>query len=47
MDVVVFFSVSMRYATEIHNYMASTQKIVQYTQLEPEDDLNKLKDKQL
>ena len=47
MDVVVFFSIAIRFATEIHNYMASFQKIYQYTQMEQEDDLIKPKDKEL
>lgn len=41
MDVEVFFSIAIRFATEVHNYMASSQKIYQYTQLESEDELTK------
>lgn len=45
MDVGVFFSIAIRFATEVHNYMASAQKIYQYTQLESEDELTKEIDK--
>jgi len=47
LDVVVFFSISIRFGTEVHNYMSSSQKIYQYTQLELEDELVKETDKKL
>ena len=45
LDVVVFFSIAIRFVTEIHNYMSSVQKIFQYTELESEGDLVKSIDK--
>lgn len=45
--MVVFFSGAIRFATEVHNFMISSQKVYQYTKLESEDDLVKKMDKQL
>lgn len=47
LDMVVFFSGAIRFGTEVHNFMISSQKVYQYTQLESEDDLVKKKDKEL
>ena len=46
-DVIGFFSVSFRIGAEIENYMTSSQRIFEYTQLEQEDDLVKEGDKDL
>lgn len=45
LDMVVFFSGAIRFGTEVHNFMISSQKIYQYTQLESEDELVKKMDK--
>lgn len=41
LDMVVFFSAAIRFATELHNFMISSQKVYQYTELDSEDDLKK------
>lgn len=41
MDIVVNFSIAIRFATEVHHFMISSQKIVHYTQLDSEDELKK------
>lgn len=43
-DVVVHFSVSMRMAAELNNFMTSSQRVIKYTQLDQEDELVKLTD---
>ena len=40
-DVVIFFSVCMRFWAEFNNYMTSGQRIEKYIELEPEDKLVK------
>ena len=47
LDMVVLFSASIKWAGEMHNYMISTQKIFDYTQLESEDETYKKTDEQL
>ena len=44
-DVVVIFSLSFRSTLELDNLMTSSQRVYQYTQLEPEDELEKTGDK--
>ena len=46
-DVTIYFSIAMRYATEMQNFMTSAQAIHQYTQLDKEDELKKSEDKEL
>ena len=46
-DVVVFFSISLRMLAEIENYLTSSQRIFEYTQIESEDLLKKENDKML
>jgi len=46
-DVTIYFSISMRYMTEMQNFMTSAQAIHQYTLLETEDALEKDKDVEL
>jgi hypothetical protein len=46
-DVIAFFSVSLRMYAEFDNYMTSSQRMVQYTQLDQEDDLIKAIDSKL
>lgn len=40
-DVIVFFSFSIRMSSEIENYMTSSQRLFNYSQLESEDSLYK------
>ena len=40
-DVTIYFSIAMRFATEMQNYMTSSQAIHMYTKLEREDALMK------
>lgn len=46
-DVLVWFSFACRCFVELQNFMTSSQRIVGYTELEPEDDLEKPGDKDL
>lgn len=46
-DVIVNFSVSLRFYAEFDNFMTSSQRLHQYTELEPEDALEKSIDKEL
>jgi ABC-type multidrug transport system fused ATPase/permease subunit len=46
-DVVVFFSVCMRFWAELTNYMTSGQRIENYIQIKSEDDLIKALDEQV
>lgn len=46
-DVLVFFSFSCRCFVELQNFMTSSQRIVGYTELEPEDALEKPGDQEL
>ena len=43
-DVTIYFSIAMRYATEMQNFMTSAQAIHNYTQLAIEDELKKPED---
>ena len=40
-DIIFLFSISFRMFAEIENFMTSSQRIIEYTQLEQEDDLEK------
>jgi ATP-binding cassette subfamily C (CFTR/MRP) protein 4 len=46
-DVCVLFSFACRLLAELENLMTSSQRIVGYTELEPEDELEKKDDKEL
>lgn len=46
-DIIVFFSITVRFFAEIQNMMTSSQRIVEYTRLEIEDELQKDYDKKL
>jgi len=46
-DVVPMVSISVRLYAEFENYMTSSQRIYEYTQLEPEDELEKAIDSKL
>lgn len=43
-DVVVFFSITLRFVAEFENYMTSSQRIHAYTQMSIEADLRKKED---
>jgi len=43
-DVCVFFSVSIRFWAEMQNYMTSSQRMVKYTEIEGEDEIEKPRD---
>ena len=40
-DVSAFFSISIRYIAECQNYMTSSQRVIQYAQMDSEDSLVK------
>ena len=40
-DIIVFFSITVRLYAEIQNMMTCSQRIIDYTKLETEDDLIK------
>lgn len=46
-DVIQFFAVSIRFCGEIDNYMTSAQRVMEYTKLESEDDIDKPGDEKL
>ena len=46
-DVTIYFSISVRYLTEMQNFMTSAQSIHRYTLLDQEDDLVKARDAEL
>ena len=46
-DVSVFFSVSIRFATEVYNFMTAAQRMEEYVQLPSEDLQNKELDKKI
>lgn len=46
-DIIVFFSITVRMFAEIQNMMTSSQRIVDYTRLEEEDELEKPGDQEL
>ena len=46
-DITIYFSISMRYITEMQNFMTSAQAIHRYTLLDSEDALEKEKDVEL
>ena len=46
-DVVIMFSITIRFAVELSSLMVSSQRIIEYTELETEDELVKPADKQL
>lgn len=46
-DIIVFFSITVRMFAETQNMMTCSQRIVDYTKLELEDELEKPGDKQL
>ena len=46
-DISIYFSISIRYMTEMQNYMTSAQAIHRYTLLDTEDALEKDKDVEL
>lgn len=46
-DIIVFFSITVRFFAEIQNMMTSSQRIVEYTRLDIEDELDKDFDKKL
>ena len=46
-DVTIYFSISVRYLTEMQNFMTSAQSIHRYTLLDQEDDLVKPRDAEL
>ena len=46
-DVVIMFSITIRFAVELSSLMVSSQRIIEYTELETEDELEKLGDKML
>lgn len=46
-DVTIYFSISMRFMTEMQNFMTSAQAIHRYTLLDKEDELVKEKDTEL
>jgi ABC-type multidrug transport system fused ATPase/permease subunit len=43
-DVAQFLSISVRFIAECQNYMTSSQRVVEYAELTPEDDLVKERD---
>jgi len=46
-DVIVMFSITIRFAVELSSLMVSSQRIIEYTNLETEDELVKPADAQL
>jgi hypothetical protein len=40
-DVIIMFSISIRFYTELSTLLVSSQRIVEYTKLETEDELEK------
>jgi hypothetical protein len=40
-DVVIMFSITIRFAVELSSLMVSSQRIIEYTELETEDELVK------
>jgi ATP-binding cassette, subfamily C (CFTR/MRP), member 1 len=44
-DVVIMFSITIRFAVELSSLMVSSQRIIEYTELETEDELVKPADK--
>lgn len=46
-DIIVFFSITVRMLAEVQNMMTSSQRLVDYTKLELEDELEKPGDKKL
>lgn len=46
-DIIVFFSITVRLYAEIQNMMTACQRIVEYTKLESEDELEKETDAKL
>jgi len=46
-DVIVFFSFSLRLFAEFENFMTSSQRIYEYTELDQEDELEKAEDHKL
>lgn len=45
-DVIVWFSYFMRQAAEIENHCTATQRIIEFTKVESEDELEKVKDQE-
>lgn len=46
-DIIFLFSISFRMFAEVENFMTSSQRIIEYTQLDQEDDLEKPTDEKL
>ena len=46
-DIISIFSVSIRMFAEVENYMTSSQRIIEYTNIESEDLLVKPKDEEM
>lgn len=46
-DVVIMFSITIRFAVELSSLMVSSQRTIEYTKLETEDELEKPGDKML
>ena len=43
-DIIFLFSISFRMYSEIENHMISSKRMIAYTELEEEDDLEKPED---